>query len=126
MADVLAEVERFRAWAATYPAERSGEWECDCENWNGLYAATLAFVDEGPFASWSPGELAAVLYAVARDHEMEHLSREIRDRGDELLINLAEASLRVGEPDARWQLAFRHHDPQHYIHQQPGKRGRED
>jgi hypothetical protein len=106
MPELLTEVERFRSWAATLPpAERGGEWECDYNNWNALYTAVLTFVDARPLTSWSPEELSAVLYAVARDNEMQHLSHEIRERGDDLLLNLAEASLKVGEADAKWQLA---------------------
>lgn len=67
--------------------------------------AVLELVDQKPFASWSADELSAVLYVVARDNEMEYLSREIRERAGDLLLDLAEASLRVGEPEARWQLA---------------------
>lgn len=108
MPELLVEVERFEAWAGAWPAgQRGGAWECGYGDWESLYAAVLGFLDRKPFSSWSEEELSAVLYAIARDNDMEHLSREIAGRGDGLLLDLAEASLRVGEPDARWQLAAR-------------------
>ncbi len=104
--ELLTEVERFKSWAASYPiGERGGEWECDYEDWNRLYAAVLGFVDRKPFPLWSAEELTAVLYALARDNEMEHLSRQMAERGGDLLLDLSEASVRVGEAEARWQLA---------------------
>ena len=106
MPELLAEVERFRSWASTYPTDhRRCEWECEYEDWDELHAAVLGFVGRSPFPSWSAEELSAVLYALARDNWAEHLSREIAGRDDDLLLDLAEASLRVGEPDAKWQLA---------------------
>src|SRR5262249_45914180 len=63
------------------------------------------FVDAVPFASWSPEEVQAVLFAVARDNEDEHLAWEIRHRKPETLIALARAAIETGEHDARWQLA---------------------
>lgn len=106
MSDLLPTVEHFRSWAAAYPAaERRGEWECGYEDWGTLYEAVLTFVNQRPFPSWSGDELSAVLYAVARDNEIGHLSRKIREHGDGLLLNLTEAGVRVGEADAKWQLA---------------------
>lgn len=106
MVDLLTEVREFRAWADTYPhAVRTGEWECDYKAWGGLYEAVLQFVAARPFGSWSPEELRAVLYAIARDNEMQHLAREIRKRHSELLLPLARAALGIGERDDRWQLA---------------------
>lgn len=106
MHDLLSEVERFRSWAAKYPlTERSGEWECDYANWHTLNATVSKFLDERPFGSWSADELSAVLYAIARDNEIEFLSSELGSRSDDLLMNLTEAALQHGEADAKWQLA---------------------
>ena len=106
MVDLAAEVGRFRAWAGTYPrAGQYGEWECDYDSWPCLYDAVLAFVADCPFESWSDAELRAVLYAIARDNEMQHLASEIRQWHPELVEPLARAALRVGERDDRWQLA---------------------
>ena len=104
---LLEEIGRFRAWAAAYPiAERSGEWECDYGNWDTLYEAVRAFMEEGPFASWSAEQRSAVLYAVARDNECGNLMYQICERGEELLLALAETSLSTGEPEAKWQFAI--------------------
>ena len=106
MADLMAEVGRFRTWADAYPhAGRYGEWECDYEAWPSLHQAVLGFVAGRPFESWSEAEVRAVLYAIARDNEIQHLAREVRERHPELVPPLAWAALRVGERDDRWQLA---------------------
>jgi HEAT repeat protein len=106
MYDLLVEVERFRAWAANYSLiERSGEWEVEYENWDALYSSVREFLDKRPVNSWSANELTAVLYAIARDNECENISSDILERSDDLLLDLAEASLQHGEADAKWQLA---------------------
>ena len=106
MADLMTEVGRFREWAGAYPhAGRYGEWECDYGAWPSLHEAVLEFVGRRPFGSWSDAEVRAVLYAIARDNEIQHLSRVTRERHPELVPPLARAALRVGERDDRWQLA---------------------
>ena len=106
MSDLITEVARFRRWAADYPEEsRSGEWETDYDNWELLYGAVLEFVGTRPLPGWSAEELRAVLYAIARDNEIEYLAGEIRSRGAELLLALAGAAIDIDEPEAKWQLA---------------------
>ena len=106
MADLISEVGRFREWAdACPPARRYGEWECDYEAWPALHAAVLEFVAGRTFESWSEAELRAVLYAIARDNEIQHLARQIRECHPHLVVPLARAALAVGERDDRWQLA---------------------
>lgn len=106
MADLMTEVDRFRAWADAYPhAGRYGEWECDYVDWSALHDAVLAFVASRPFEAWLDAEVRAVLYAIARDNEIQYLARVIRERHPELVPPLARAALHVGEQDDRWQLA---------------------
>ncbi|GAA0697800.1 hypothetical protein GCM10009429_25690 [Dyella marensis] len=106
MPNPLLEVDKFKAWAGTYPStERYGEWECDYTEWPALHAAVLEFVASRPFDHWQRGEQTQVLYAIARDNEIEYLAEEIRTRHPELLLSLAQASLEIDERDARWQLA---------------------
>lgn len=107
MSDLLAEVGRFREWASGVPtAHRAGEWETEYEHWGELYAAVLVHVAARPFETWSGEEVEAVLYALARDNEIERLADEIALR-PALLVDLAGEVLRRGEVDARWQLADR-------------------
>jgi hypothetical protein len=102
----MLEVARFQLWAGAIPPEcRHGEWECDYDHWDGLYTAVLGFVDAVPFRSWTPEQVQAVLFAVARDNEMQHLAGEIRARHPETLVALARAAVGLGERDAKWQLA---------------------
>jgi hypothetical protein len=106
---LLSEIERFRSWAdscsLTPHEQRLGEWECGYGHWDDIYDAVLGFVAARPFDSWSADEVQAVLYAVARDNEMEHLVEELRCRHPELLVVLARRSIDNGEMNARWQLA---------------------
>jgi hypothetical protein len=104
--DLIAEVDRFREWAKAYPPDqRSGEWECGYTFWGSIYDAVLEFTQARAFDSWSAEELEAVLYAIARDNEIEHLSGEIRRRHPDLLLALAREAIRTGERENRWQLA---------------------
>ena len=106
MADLIHEVARFQEWAtAILTEQRRGEWECDYGCWGDLYDAVLGFVDAVPFARWSPEAMRAVLFAVARDNEMQHLAGEIRSRRPETLVALARVAVEKGERDAKWQLA---------------------
>ena len=103
---LLSEVGRFRAWASSYPfAGRSGEWECEYEDWCALHKAVSVFIEGSPVATWSEEEFAAVLYVIARDNETQYLSRGIRERVPMALLDLAEAALRIGEAEAKWQFA---------------------
>jgi hypothetical protein len=103
VSELKVEIDRFRLWADAQPG-RFGEWECDYPDWGPLYEAVLLFVTTQPFQKWSTVELNAVLYAVARDNECQHLAWEIR-HNPELLLSLAKAAADCGEPDAKWQLA---------------------
>lgn len=106
MAELMTEVDRFRAWAEACPhTGKYGEWECDYAEWPALHDAVLGFVARRPFTSWSDAELRAVLYAVARDNEIQYLASVIRERHPELVPPLARAALSVGERDDRWQFA---------------------
>lgn len=106
MADLLTEVDRFRAWADNYPpGPRSGEWECDYGHWNELYAAVLNSVSASPPDVWPDEALQAVLYAIARDNECQYLAHEVRLHHPATLVALARAASSRSEPDAKWQLA---------------------
>lgn len=104
--ELLEEVSRFQTWAASYPvASRSGEWECDYGEWPALHLAVQQFLASKPFSSWSTEETRAVLYAIARDNEIEYLVRIVREEHAPLLVPLAHAARLMGECDDRWQLA---------------------
>jgi len=108
MPDLLTEVARFKEWASAYPvSERSGEWEedYDSDGWWSLQNAVLEFVaGHGP-DTWSAEETDAILYAIARNNEVEFLSNEIRERFEPAFMTLARAALTRGEWEARWQIA---------------------
>ena len=99
------EVEKFRAWASNYPLEhRSGEWECDYEEWPALNSSFAAYLN-----SHSPREtddlvVSDLIYAVARDNEMEDLVSELAEKPEWFAYLLTFIS-DCDEPDARWQFA---------------------
>jgi hypothetical protein len=105
VSNLMAEVASFRRWAEDYPSKWSGEWECDYQEWGRLYEAVLEFISTHRIEEWSSDESSAILYAVARDNETEHLSGEIRCRHPKSLVALASEALDAGEPAAKWQLA---------------------
>lgn len=106
MTGLTSQVKCFQKWADAYPPDcRYGEWECDYPDWKSLYEAVLEFVADHPFGEWSTEQLEAVFYALARDNECQYLAEQICERHHETLIELAAASISLGEPDAKWQLA---------------------
>lgn len=99
------EIERFKEWAALYPIHlRTGEWECDYDQWQPLWAAAIAVLDSLPPSSWTETCCANLLYAIARDNEDERIARELPGNPDALL-ELARLAIESSEPDAKWQLA---------------------
>ena len=106
-ASLLVEVALFRQWAdASFPNARGGEWECEYNSWNKLYAAVLGFVAEHPFSAWSQEEIQAILYALARDNEDEIIADALGKYSLDLLLPLTQAAIAFGDKDARWQLAM--------------------
>lgn len=99
------EVERFRRWAANrLPEQRRGEWECDYVRWEPLYASAVALLDAAAASELTAGNVADLLFVIARDSESEHLVERLAQDEASLLL-LAEASIASSETDAKWQLA---------------------
>jgi hypothetical protein len=71
----LAEVARFKAWAASRPT-RCGELRTGFEN----------FLKECAPETWSAEHTAAVLNGVARDNELELLAATLTQYPQQLLI----------------------------------------
>jgi hypothetical protein len=98
-------VEEFRVWAKGYPGrDRSGEWECDYEQWPKTTTAFCAYLDAGPPQQWDDEVVDLLLYILARDNESEVLKDELANRPIHLMA-LAKAGIQSTERDARWQLA---------------------
>jgi hypothetical protein len=98
------EVKKFKNWASAYPVqERSGEWEDDYPYWSGLHEAAIAFLASSP-DEWDEEDIGDLLYAIARDNEIEYLAREVAKSIDTLL-KLSELAIGSPERDAKWQLA---------------------
>jgi hypothetical protein len=96
---------RFRAWAETQPAEkRTGEWECDYEDWGEIYQSFEVFLEHTLVEEWDEGSMATVLYLMARDNEFQRLAGEIA-KDPSRLLKVAKAALTFPDRDARWQMA---------------------
>jgi hypothetical protein len=105
-ATFVRQVDRLRRWAASVPAEhRTGEWECEYPEWTELYTSWGDFLSAAPPSTWTTAESDAVLYALARDNEAEHLADGLSAQNAHELTTVAETVTRCGEQDARWQLA---------------------
>lgn len=98
------EVARLRSWAEAYDRPRRGEWECDYQDWADLYKAVTAYISDSKVEEWDEVVAALLLYAIARDNELEHIARHLRE-APEKLYALAQAAVRSGEKDAKWQMA---------------------
>jgi HEAT repeat protein len=98
------EVARFRSWADEYDGPRQGEWECNYPHWPAFYGATLAYITDSQVDEWDDTIADALLYAIARDNEIEYIARHLGQMSEKLFA-LVHAALRAGERDAQWQLA---------------------
>jgi hypothetical protein len=105
-ADALQEeVEKFNAWAASFqPHQRTGEWECGYDHWQSLWDTAIAVLESVPPNAWGEGCRANLLYAIARDNEMEWISQQLAGKPD-ALVELARLAIDSSEPDAKWQIA---------------------
>jgi HEAT repeat protein len=95
-------VQSFRTWADTiFPAERSGEWEMEYDDWENLHLAAKAVLrcDSG---AWDGETKELLLFAIARDNEFEFIVNQLNEHQ---LVMLAEASIHSDQRDAKWQLA---------------------
>ena len=102
----MCEVERLREWTATVAADqRRGEWECGYTGWTELYTAWNDFLGAFPPSTWTEAETEGAIYALARDNEVEHLSKSLARLPACEIVHAARVTERVGEPDARWQIA---------------------
>jgi hypothetical protein len=107
MEELINQVQRFKYWASDYlPGERYGEWECDYPDWVHLYKAVLEFIATHPSISeWSTEHLHLILYALARDNECQYIAEQLGEDYPEIVIQLTTRAIKLGEPDAKWQLA---------------------
>tara|TARA_R110002049_G_C8896545_1_gene541202 strand:+ start:57 stop:677 length:621 start_codon:yes stop_codon:yes gene_type:complete len=99
------EIEKFRLWASEYPEDsRSGEWECDYENWSSLVSAFIKFIESKVPSQLTETEIADIIYVIARDNEMEQLVETIALKQD-LFQLLIPHVINSTENDAKWQFA---------------------
>lgn len=98
-------VHAFQDWASRIPVgERSGEWECDYGHWSDIWSSFAAILNEAANQNWDASTTELLLYALARDNEMEVLKQDLIENPEHLLA-LAKAGLTSPERDARWQIA---------------------
>ncbi|QIL72350.1 hypothetical protein G7048_19510 [Diaphorobacter sp. HDW4B] len=99
------EVAKFRKWADLYPIhQRSGEWECDYDQWPLLWGAAIAVLNSLAPSEWTDECCANLLYAIARDNEVEYIADELAGKPD-AVFKLARLAVDSTESDAKWQLA---------------------
>jgi len=99
------EVEKFRVWALNYPLEeRSGEWECDYEGWRELSRSFTAYLDSHSPNGVTNQAISDLLYAIARDNEMEELISELVERPRWFSL-LLPGVVEWDEPDAKGTFA---------------------
>ncbi|MGA0531628.1 HEAT repeat domain-containing protein [Hansschlegelia sp. KR7-227] len=106
---VLEGVEAFRQWASVWnsqrpPDEPAGEWETFYDDWPALNTAVIRLLQASSPAQWDAPLIEALLYAIARDNEMECIKQDLVGSPSHL-IALAGHAVNCDDPDARWQLA---------------------
>jgi hypothetical protein len=105
-AQFLQAVDRLRRWADSIPVERRhGEWDSEYPGWPDLYTCWDRFREGTLPSEWTRAETEAILYALARDNEAEHLAGSLAALSTEELVHLVDGAVHGGEEDARWQLA---------------------
>jgi hypothetical protein len=100
--DLANQIARFKEWAPFHEGTY-GEWECDYQYWDELWAAAeesmKCFAHEPPDIRTSND----LLYAIARDNEIERLRDELA-KYPELLRHLSRFGVDSPEWAAKWQL----------------------
>lgn len=100
-----AEVQKFKMWAEVYSLEtRSAEWECAYNGWEGLHSEAITFLASVSPDQWCAADVDDLLYAIARDNEVEYLIQQVAN-SPETFLQLAMLSLKSSESDAKWQFA---------------------
>lgn len=102
--DLHEQVKHFKHWADS-ANQRSGEWECEYEQWNDLWASAIETINvyrDGLIPTVVADDL---LYALARDNECEHI-RENLLLSPKLIATLAKRVITMSDADAKWQIAI--------------------
>jgi HEAT repeats len=101
--DILREeIQRFRVWADSQPVEtRSGEWEMDYDDWGRLYRAVESTLKTSS-SEWDAEIRGWLIYAIARDNEVEILAGRLAELQ---IYDLIPDLLKSDEWHAKWQLA---------------------
>jgi len=98
------EILRFQDWAnKAFPGERYGEWEMEYEKWGDLYRAANDVLNLR-WEEWTPDQQKDLIFAIARDNEIELLAESLTR---EQVFALIPELLRSQEWEAKWQLAVR-------------------
>lgn len=62
------------------------------------------YISDSEVEEWDESVAGLLLYTIARDNEIEHIAGQLREIPEKLHA-LAQAAVRSGEKDAKWQLA---------------------
>lgn len=103
---LFTEIDKFDKWAQSQfdipQDDIGGEWECNYDNWESIYETFETFIKTTDPNKLTSTEKERLLYIIARDNEMENLSRLL---DEQFLIVLSEYSISYGHRDDKWQLA---------------------
>jgi len=103
---LFTEIDKFDKWAQSQfdipQDDIGGEWECNYDNWESIYETFETFIKATDPNKLTSTEKERLLYIIARDNEMENLSRLL---DEQFLIVLSEYSISYGHRDDKWQLA---------------------
>lgn len=103
---LFTEIDKFDKWAQSQfdipQDDIGGEWECNYDNWESIYETFETFIKVTDPNKLTSTEKDRLLYIIARDNEMENLSRLL---DEQFLIVLSEYSISYGHRDDKWQLA---------------------
>lgn len=101
--ELKTEVVKFKQWQPPHE-QRNGEWECDYDQWDDLWAAAKSAVFRFKDGDIPDDVANDLLFAIARDNETE-LIREHLIEFPLLLSKLAKHVIPSQDQDAKWQIA---------------------
>ena len=107
MNQLFIEIDKFDQWAKAQfnipQDEIGGEWECNYDNWTGIYQAFEKFLAITSAESLTQNQKERILYIIARDNDAGYLAGILNEP---FLIELTEQAINNGSRDNKWQLAI--------------------
>ncbi|SDX05600.1 HEAT repeat domain-containing protein [Paenibacillus sp. CF384] len=102
--NLTSEINSFKNWEDKL-TDKSKEWETEYLHWDRIYLAVNKVLRYVPLNEWEIVDDELLLYALARDNEVENVLQLLIEY-PEALKRLAYRAFSYEDYEARWQVAF--------------------